>query len=484
MRFQAPRHALAIITGILISVAPLPVGAATRCVNPGGTGGCSSSIQQAINAAAAGDTILIGKGIYTENLIVPKPLTLLGVGNRGEHRGWGQGGERHRSGEQGAPIVRPAVSNPRPCMVDSLCGGLASNIILVQAKDVTIRGLTLDGDNPHLTSGVVRGGSDLDARNGIITNHSLGIFDNLQVDHVTVKNVYLRGIYASSEGTFNFHDNTVLNVQGDSDSICMFNYGGAGVMARNRASDCHDALSSNWSRGVQFLDNEISRSGSGVHTDNAGANGGTADLIENNTVEHCQKDGYGIWVFVPYRDPIVKDNDVRGCAVGLAAFGQGAPTTTLFTGNRLSGAGAWSSRPSGSLGVLVSTDILGYGAANVSARFTDNLIEHFNTGVYAEQNCELFSGVFPNDCQGVDGRATVTLYNNVINGNRTGANGKPHTMVDARSNWWGCRRGPNQPGCDTATGTVVYTPWLTKRPDGLTKPDDRLERERDESEKD
>jgi hypothetical protein len=111
-----------------------------------------------------------------------------------------------------------------------------------------------------------------------------------------------------------------------------------------------------------------------------GANGGTADLIENNTVEQCQKDGYGIWVFVPYRDPTVKDNDGRGCAVGLAAFGQGAPTTTLFTGNKLSGAGAWSSRPSGSFGVLVSTDILGYGAANVSARASFPTIARALTG--------------------------------------------------------------------------------------------------------
>jgi len=495
MTVQGSLNACAIVTGILISVSSLPIGAATRCVNPGGTGGCSSSIQKAINAAAPGDIIVIGKGTYTENLVIPKPLTLLGAGNQGEHRD-----SREGEGDEGAPVIRPAVSNPNPCAVSSLCDGRASNIILVQANNVTIRGLALDGNNPHLTSGIVRGGSDLDARNGIITNHSLGTFNNLQVDHVTVKNVYLRGIYASSEGTFDFHDDTVQNVQGDDDSICMFNFGGAGVMARNRASDCVDALSSNWSRGVQFLENEISRSGSGVHTDNAGGTGGTADLIEDNTVTECQKDGYGIWVFIPYLDPTVKDNDVRGCAVGLAVFGQGAPTTTVFTGNEVNGEGAQTSgKPSGKgegkghgkpggqsggVGVLVSTDTLGFGATNVSARFSDNVIGNFNTGVYVEQNCEMFSSAFPGDCQEGGGRATATLYNNAIEGNRTGANGRPQTTVDARSNWWGCRRGPNQPGCDTAIGTVVYTPWLTKRPKDLEKPHDENDRDKSENDRD
>ena len=46
-------------------------------------------------------------------------------------------------------------------------------------------------------------------------------------------------------------------------------------------------------------------------------------------------------------------------------------------------------------------------------------------------------------------------------GNEAGAVGGPGTTVDATNDWWGCKAGPNQPGCDTATGTVAYTPWLT-----------------------
>jgi len=70
---------------------------------------------------------------------------------------------------------------------------------------------------------------DVDARNGIITNHAVGVYNDLQIYNCTVKNIYLRGIYASSGGTFTIHDNTVDNVAGDVQSIAIMNFGGGGL---------------------------------------------------------------------------------------------------------------------------------------------------------------------------------------------------------------------------------------------------------------
>jgi hypothetical protein len=55
--------------------------------------------------------------------------------------------------------------------------------------------------------------------------------------------------------------------------------------------------------------------------------------------------------------------------------------------------------------------------------------------------------------------------NNSLVANGAGAIGEPGTVVDAKEDWWGCAAGPNMGGaCNTASGTVTYTPWLTVKP--------------------
>jgi pectin methylesterase-like acyl-CoA thioesterase len=184
--------------------------------------GCPhTSIQAAINAASPGDTITIGAGSYFENVVVNKSVTLKGSGIE--------------------TVIYPATSMP-VCSPGSLCGGSASNIVLVEADNVTITNLRLQGDNPNLTSGVVVGGEDIDARNGIITNHAVGVYNNLTVSKVKITGIYLRGIYASSGGSFNFNHDKISNVQGEAASIAMFNFGGSGVMANNVVSSANDAI--------------------------------------------------------------------------------------------------------------------------------------------------------------------------------------------------------------------------------------------------
>ncbi len=60
---------------------PLVSRAATLCVSPGGAGGCHSSIQSAINAAANGDTVRVAEGTYSEAITITQSITLAGGWN-------------------------------------------------------------------------------------------------------------------------------------------------------------------------------------------------------------------------------------------------------------------------------------------------------------------------------------------------------------------------------------------------------------------
>jgi CSLREA domain-containing protein len=435
-----------------------------------------ATIQAGINNVAAGGTVNVAAGTYTENVTIPKPLTLTGAG-------------------AATVTLRPAISDPNcgGAGGGSLCG--PSNLILVQANNVTVSGLTLNGDNPTLTSGTVAGGADLDARNGIITNHLLGIFNNLEVHHTTVKNIYLRGMYASSGGTFNFHHNTVENVQAEAASIGMFNFGGAGVFDNNNVSACNDAISSNHSRGVQFTNNTVTTSRSGIHTDNAGDGGGAADTISGNTVTDSQMFGYGIWVYVPYKTVNVQNNTTTNVIVGFASFGM-APSITakpspegekaqsskpapklfnvsepatearlqsahgplappappyaaIFTGNRADG----QHNPS-STGVYFTTSQIDFGSADTKVKFFSNTVIHNADGFYLEaetgftlETAASFNRIIDNDFTAVT-VASAAGFAGTLNGSM-------------ENNWWGCNLGPNNAGCGNVVGAGVdFDPWI------------------------
>jgi nitrous oxidase accessory protein NosD len=428
-----------LMAGAVVSASLALAGPAFAAPTVCSSGCFFNSIQAAINAASPNATITIGAGNYSENLVVNKPLILKGAGAK--------------------TVIYPGVSKP-VCSPGSLCGGEASTIILVEASNVTILGLSLRGDNPSLTSGVVVGGEDIDARNGIITNHLAGKYENLKVAKVKVRGVYLRGLYASSGGSFTFEHDTVENVQAEEASIAIFAFEGSGLIVSNKVSEANDAISANWSKGIQFIANRVAKSGSGVHTDNNGGAGGVADVIKANIVKECKVDGYGVWVFVPYVSASVEGNKVSGCAVGLATFGSAVsgqgPT---FTGNAINGTGAQTSENAGTYGAYLTTDQLGFAFGDLTATLTGNSFSHVNTGLFVTQSS-------PTEGQPAGGQATVTATpNNSFVADGTGANGDTGTIVKAEEDWWGCALGPEGGGhCSTAIGTVTFSPWLTAKP--------------------
>ena len=354
----------------------------------------AGTIQRGVNVASNSNSIHIDAGIYVANVSVTKGLTITGAG-------------------QGNTILYPAVSNPQGAAGNSSSLNGGSNVFLVQADNVTIQQLTIDGNNPNLTSNTTSNGVDVDARNGIITdfNQASTIENNLNVNHVTVQNIYLRGIYAARGGTFDFENDTVTNVAGSPSSIAMFNFGGSGIFAHNTVSLANDAISSNWSTGVQFLDNTITNSASGIHTDNSGEFGST-DVIAGNIISNGPTNlgtgingSFGIFVFAPYSPVSVHDNTITNVDVGLGEFGSGSVPTApniTFANNIVDLAG----RP-GSIGADVSTTLLGFGSASASATLTGNSLKNGATGVFVEHDAGATSTQIP----------SAVLNGNTIAGN-------------------------------------------------------------------
>ncbi len=383
------------------------------------------TIPLGISGVNTGGTVNVLEGTYIDNLTIDKPLSLIGEG-------------------EALVTVHPALSAPNPGGAGSIPPG-SSNMVLVQANDVTISGITLDGDNPSLTSGVVVNGADLDARNGIITNHAAGVYQNLTVHHATVKNIYLRGIYASSGGSFDFQYCTVDNVTATTSSIGMFNFGGGGMFAYNAVSNCNDAISSNWSTGCQFLHNTVTGSGSGIHTDNAGNYAGSvADLIQDNTVSNSATNGYGIFVFAPYIAPVVDGNTITNVDVGLTCAGAYAAVTPQFTNNVVDGM----ARPYAT-GIYVTTQIWGYGSGNVTVNFANNSISNCADGMYLESDAGYTNAFtfFQN-----------AMFNN-SNANVIPAIGAAGTFaLQFSGNWWGSNVAATVAASIQASAD--YTPWL------------------------
>ncbi len=410
--------------------------------------GCSSAtISGAIATAGPGATITIAPGNYYENVVVNKPLTLQGSGP--------------------TTVIYPSVSAPH-CTGGEEEGSLCpsgSSAIEIEASKVTITKLAVNGNNPNLTSGVVVEGQDIDARNGIIVNYNAGVFNEVDVTKVQVSNVFLRGIYQGSEGTFNFTDDTVSNVQGSESSVAMFNFGSAGVFSHDTVSNANDAISANWSRGTTFEGNRITKSGSGIHTDNDGGfiavaeRGPAADKITANKVSECKQNGYGIFVFVPrVSAPTVESNKITGCYISLGAYGgeEVSGNEVTFASNKIDGTGALTNDPSGTYGAYLTTDQLGFAFGNLTATLTANKFKGVGTGMFVTQST-------PSPGQPAGGQATVTAHQNLFKGVPIGAIGEPGTIVKAEENWWGCKTGPNTAGCSKVQGTVQYTPWLTAR---------------------
>ena len=220
-------------------------------VQPGG------SIATAIRSAKSGDTVLVERGYYTENLKIDKPLTLKGMN-------------------------RPTIS-----------GGGKDNVISVTAPDVTIDGFIIRDS-----------GSDLQAQNS-------GIYDYPGSHRMVARNndlIYnLFGVYIEKVNDSQVVNNLITGKRDYSSNkrgngIQLFNTKGARITGNN-ISFARDGIYVDVSHHAEFRDNKIHHVRYGTHYMNSYYN-----LWENN--ESCLNRG-GL-ALMEVKNQIVRNNRAWG----------------------------------------------------------------------------------------------------------------------------------------------------------------------------
>jgi hypothetical protein len=385
-------------------------------------------IQIGIDLAASGAMVNVAAGTYTGNLVIPEPLTLAGAG-------------------AGSSSIEPSVSD------------VTQSLVYIQADNVTIHDFTLEGNNPSISSGQATDGVDTDAGYGILVDTSAA-HTGLVVSGNTVQDFYKRGIMADmvGGGTYNIHDNSVINIAGTESGVAIFGREGSGTITHNFVDSKWDGINTNYSHGTVISNNTVLHAGTfgftdgnaAIHSDNYGGAGISGpDLIENNIVSSGGQGSIGIWAFMPYGTVTIQGNTISGVDVGLASFGGTATGLASFVNNSVSTSATSFDGGANTeqYGAYLTTDTLGFGDFSGSASLTGNILSGNRYGTVVSQ---------------VGAPTTVLavkIYDNDLSGNAVQAISNPTgTLVDASGNWWGT----NTPsGVAAAAGANVdYTPWL------------------------
>lgn len=379
-------------------------------------------IQDGINAVGSGGTVWVADGTYQENIVIPKSLNLYGSGTS-------------------TSTVYPAVSDPGTCGPPALGN---SQLVVIQADNVTISGFVFDGDNPNLTSGVVFGGADIDARNGIVTD-PVGFPDkgnNLKVLNCVIRNFFLRGVEArgvTGISGIEYRNNEVSNVQacpGNSLGLSLHTYA-TGKIWDNAVTYCDCGIFVHNHSDGEVIENEVHHSASvGI-----GVNGNDAKtVICFNTVTDGGIEGCIQTVSADAEVEICCNEVSSDDSDGIVIMGGQSYPQQIYDNYVHDGGN--------NIGLKITTDLYGWGYEDShGVNAWGNRIIDWGTGVLADV-----------PVADVGAHSVIaTVSGNDIRGNTTlnADNNDAGSTLNATKNWWGSKADPS----GTIGGNVNFVPW-------------------------
>jgi parallel beta-helix repeat protein len=396
--------------------------AADLCVDPSGKGGCYTTIGKAVAAASASDVVRVGKGTYHENVVITKPLSLLGdnaqntiIDAKGLLNGITVDGGHD-----------PAVVTLSQVIVSGFTvrNANAQGIVVTNAFDVTISDNHVTGNDQSLNVSALtcpplpayfQGGEGFDCGEGI---HLSGVHHSIVANNLVENNA---GGILISDDTGSNHDNLISgNTVQDNPFDCgitvashHFNLG----PTNPAVGIYHNTIVGNTSQRNGLVTGE--GAGVGLFTGPPGGQN-NGNIVSNN---------------------VLRDNALPGVALHTHAAFQSL-NDHLIIGNTISGNG-----PDGDPGTTVPTGISIFSPVVAI------------TGIVISQNVFEREGI---DI-GVNAHGSIQVHLNSLTGSVGIDNIGGVAAIDAAFNWWKCSGGPTANGCATVQGSgVVVNPWLTK----------------------
>ncbi|MBX3047721.1 MAG: right-handed parallel beta-helix repeat-containing protein [Anaerolineales bacterium] len=369
----------------------------------------ATPIQSAVDNAPVGATVHVEAGVFTEQVVINKNLTL--------------------KGSSGAIIKSPAV------LVESFASPGSTNkpvIYVHDADNVVIDGFTIDGDKKGNANYRFIGVGYKNAGGAIINNtiqnvmdasfsgsqHGLGIYvynDDgtdrvIVIDNNVIQDYQKAGIVISgSDLDITITDNQVHG-EGPTSVIAQ---NGIQVGTGNSTAQ----ISGNTVTGNYYTGPTWTSSGILIYP-------GVEANLSNNVL-----DGNQSALYVYDADVTLDGDQISNSQYSIIIFGDSTGASAAITNAKISNS---------EIGVYVYGSVDG----NTSVTVTNSSISGHDYGILTNQS------------------DTIANYNNII-GNGEGVYSDAVGSVDATNNFWGCSTGPGTAGCDTVSGNVITSPFLT-----------------------
>lgn len=423
-RVYMSRPILIVLSGCALAIGASPsAGAATICVGP--RPGCYSTIVSAVAAASPGDQIEVAQGVYHEDVVIGKSLSLIGKNRANtivDATGLANG------------IYIDGLDNPGLNHV-TVSGFTIRNanfegVLITNAAYVTLNNNRISGNDRGLDvqNFVCPGLPDFETAEDVDCGeavHVAGLDHSMLSNNVVENNA---GGFLISDETGPTHDNVITD-----------------NVVRNNVFDCGITIPTH-PRAPQF--GGFAQPPFGIW-----ANTISANRVSGNGV---QGEGAGVGLFGFLPGGRVSDNVVTGNVItnnGLPGIAVHAHSPGLnfdnnvFVGNYIArnGEDTDDAETPGPTGINIYSLFPIFG--NVVAQ---NVIK--SEAVDVVFHIAVPAGPTPH----------LDAHRNNLNGQGIGIDNIGVGAVDAANNWWGCANGPAAPGCSTVEGAgVVYIPFLT-----------------------